>query len=115
MRTELLFTKSAGASSASDPAGLRAETRPKLARLMAIMGIWGLACGLAGEAVAGQPADFHYKLVPLDATVPKGFDGFDPLEIADNGLIYGDAWACSAGGCKSFLAVYLNGATVVLR
>jgi hypothetical protein len=120
----LLPTASTNVSGAADRA--RADARsaarqnPKARGVrnltkLTIVGVCGLAFGLAGQAPAGKAAEFRYHLVPLDTTVPDGFDAFDPVKILDNGQIYGNAWACSHGGCKSFVAVYRKGHTTVLR
>src|SRR3954451_17096854 len=50
-----------------------------LARLTAVLGVFGLACGTAGGALAGQPEQFRYHLVPLD-------DLF-PVKVANDGKV----------------------------
>src|SRR3954453_4290488 len=82
---------------------------------LTIVGVCGLAFGLAGQAPAGEAAEFRSHFVPLDTTVPDGFSAFDPVKILDDGRIYGNAWACGNGGCRSFVAVYRKGHTTVLR
>jgi len=120
----LLPTASTNVSGAADRAradarsAARQKTKARGVRnltKLTIVGVCGLPFGLAGQAPAGKAAEFRYPLVPLDTTVPDGFDAFDPVKILDNGQIYGNAWACSPGGCKSFVAVYRKGHTTVLR
>ena len=77
-----------------------------LARLTVVLGVCGLACGTAGGALAGQPEQFRYHLVPLD--------DFFPVKVTNDGKVYGTAVQCSASGCKGFVAVYKNGVTTTL-
>ena len=62
-----------------------------LARSTAIIGLWGLAWGSAGEAQAGKaPAvPFHYHYVDVSSSIPYGYWYFDAWKLTNDEHDYG--------------------------
>ena len=96
--------------------GIIGRSISKMLALATALGISGFAWGSVGEARAASPQQYRYHYVSLNAALPPGFERFIPVEITDNGRIYGNLLrdGCSSNFSCPTAGVYRSGRVRVI-